>query len=193
METYVSVDIEADGPIPADYSMLSIGLAAHSQEAQFLGALQVNLLPLEGARQDPDTMKFWGRNPEAWIRLQQDRYSPAEGMALVEYWLRSFHRPVFVGYPASFDFMFYHWYMVHFLGKDPLGFQALDIKTYAMSVLGTEFKGTTKRNMPSQWFRETKHTHVASEDALEQGILFGRMKTQRDRIFGALDGSPENV
>jgi len=45
---------------------------------------------------------------------------------------------VFVGYLAAFDFMFVHWYLVRFTGSSPFSHSALDIKTYAMALLGTE-------------------------------------------------------
>ena len=81
--------------------------------------------------------------------------------------------PVFVGYPATFDFMFVYWYIRKFGLESPFSFSALDIKSYSMAVLGTPFRGTTKKNMPRKWFEGLpKHTHVAVDDALEQGALF---------------------
>ena len=39
-------------------------------------------------------------------------------------------RPVLVGYPIVFDWMFLHWYFVRFCGESPFGFSgALDMKT----------------------------------------------------------------
>jgi hypothetical protein len=51
-------------------------------------------------------------------------------------WLKAFGgRPVFVGYPAAFDFSFVYWYLTEFAGENPFGYSAIDIKTYAMALL----------------------------------------------------------
>jgi hypothetical protein len=39
-------------------------------------------------------------------------------------------------------------------------------------VLKLEYRASTKRNMPQRWFDEVPHTHVALDDAIEQGKLF---------------------
>jgi len=47
-----------------------------------------------------------------------------------------------------------------------------DIKTLAAERLGLEFKQVSKRRMPKHWFRGCpKHTHIALDDALSQGVL----------------------
>ena len=89
--------------------------------------------------------------------------------------------PVFVGYPATFDFMFVYWYLITFAGHSPFSFSALDIKTYAMATLKTEFRKTTKKKMPKSWFtKKLKHSHVALEDAIEQGHLFCSILKERN-------------
>jgi len=91
-------------------------------------------------------------------------------------WLRGLPgRPVFVGYPASYDFMFVYWYLLRFVGESPFSHSALDIKTFAMSLLGTGYRDSTKRNMPKRWFDDIPHSHVALDDALGQGALFCNM------------------
>jgi len=88
-------------------------------------------------------------------------------------WLKQLPgKPVFVGYPAAYDFMFVYWYLIKFAGESPFSYSALDIKSYAMAVLKTKFRETTKRKMPKHWFDELSHTHVALDDAIEQGALF---------------------
>ena len=172
-EIYVSVDIETDGPIPGPYSMISIGAAAFSTSGHKLSDFSVNLEPLDHARQHPKTVEFWERNPEAWAATLVDQKHPSVAMAQFERWLHQWPSPVFVGYPAAFDFLFVHWYFIDCLGDDPFGFAALDIKTLAMAAMKTTFRGAVKRNMPKEWKNaQTKHTHVAVEDAIEQGYLF---------------------
>jgi len=83
---------------------------------------------------------------------------------------------VFVGYPATYDFAFVHWYLIKFIGSSVFSFSALDMKSFAMAILGANFRGTTKKNMPKEWLTGLpKHTHVAVDDAIEQGVLFIRM------------------
>ena len=78
-------------------------------------------------------------------------------------WLKALPgKPVFVGYPAAYDFMFVYWYLIRFTGESPFSHSALDIKTFAMALLGRGYRESTKRNMPRQWFDKTPHTHVAS-------------------------------
>jgi DNA polymerase III alpha subunit (gram-positive type) len=91
-------------------------------------------------------------------------------------WVKSLPgSPVFVAYPAGFDFTFVYWYLMRFVGESPFSHAALDIKTFAMSLLGLEFHSTTKRNMPRRWFDKLPHTHDALDDAIEQGALFCNM------------------
>ena len=91
-------------------------------------------------------------------------------------WIKGLQgKPVFVAYPAGFDFLFVYWYLMRFVGESPFSHSALDMKTYAMAVLKTEYRNSTKRNMPRGWFDKHPHTHVALDDAIEQGALFCNM------------------
>jgi hypothetical protein len=69
--------------------------------------------------------------------------------------------------------------MMNFAGESPFSHSALDIKTYAMAVMGTEYRESTKRNMPRAWFDQMPHTHVALDDAKGQGALFCNMLAAR--------------
>jgi hypothetical protein len=84
-------------------------------------------------------------------------------------------RPVFVAYPAAYDFMFVHWYLIRFAGESPFSHSALDVKTLAMAMLGCGYRDATKKNMPRRWFDAHPHTHRALDDAIEQGALFCNM------------------
>ncbi len=91
-------------------------------------------------------------------------------------WLKSLPgRIVFVGYPASYDFMFVYWYLIRFTGGSPFSHSALDIKTFAMAMMKTGYRESTKKNMPKKWFDALPHSHRALDDALEQGALFCNM------------------
>ena len=174
--TYVSIDIEADGPIPGSFSMLSLGAAAFKLGNKTpISTFEVNLTPLSGARQDSDTMAWWKTQPEAWNYATSNQKTPREAMLAFRAWLEALPgKLVFVGFPATFDFMFAYWYVVEFTGYPaPFGFQGLDIKTLAAAKLPIAFPQATKRNMPTRWFRGCPpHTHKAIDDAIGQGILF---------------------
>lgn len=182
---YVSIDVEADGPIPGAYSMLSIGASAflhlpHTKKGWVhVGSFKRNLLPLENAKQHEDTMLWWKTQPEAWISATENAIAPSIAMPDFVNWLAKIKEEtgaksiVVCGFPVTYDFMFVYWYTVNFAGYPaPFGFQGLDIKTLAWTKLKGEFKSATKKNMPKSWFANTpKHTHDALEDSIGQGIL----------------------
>lgn len=190
-EIYFSTDVETDGPIPGPNSMLSLGSAAFSPEGRLLAVFSVNLETLPDAQPDPDTQKWWGEHPEAYAATRVNPLSPAEAMKLFSEWVEYVIRrcssqgyirkakPVFVGFPAGFDFLFVYWYLIRFTGQSPFSFSALDGKTYAMALLKTDYRSSVKRNYPKDWLkaedRKLEHTHVAVEDAVEQGRIFCNM------------------
>jgi hypothetical protein len=176
IEIYVSTDIEADGPIPGPHSMLSFASAAYRSDKTLLGTFTRNLETLDGAAPDPKTEAWWQTQPEAWAACRLELHPPAAAMHDYVTWLDGLPgRPVFVGYPASFDFMFVYWYLIKFVGRSPFSHSALDIKTFAMCLLGKGYRDAGKRSMPKHWFDDMPHTHVALDDALEQGALFCNM------------------
>jgi hypothetical protein len=85
-------------------------------------------------------------------------------------------KPVFVGFNATFDWMFVHWYLVHFVGANPFGISGLDIKAYYMAALGkTRWSDTAKKNIEVQFRSTLPHTHNALDDAREQAELFAKL------------------
>ena len=183
IEIYVSTDIEADGPIPGPHSMLSLGSVAYLPDATQVATFSANLELLPGASGHPETMAWWAKHAEAWQACRQDTRPPSVAMAQYVAWLDALPgRPVFVGYPAPYDFMFVYWYLMRFVGRSPFSFSALDLKTMAMTMLGGDFYRSTKKNMPSRWFGEPRlHRHVALDDAIEQGLLFCNMLQESRR------------
>lgn len=176
-EIYVSTDIEADGPVPGLYSMLSFASAAYTAGGELVGTFSANLETLPGAGGHPDTMRWWETQPAAWAASREDLREPEGAMKEYAAWVKGLPgAPVFVAYPVVFDFMFVQWYLHRFAGESPFSFVGLDIKSYAMAMLKIDFRKTFKSNMPARWFDPTlPHTHKALDDALEQGILFCRM------------------
>lgn len=174
-DIFVSTDIEADGPVPGLFSMLSLGSAAYSLEGELLDTFSVNLETLPEAGTHPDTMTWWEQWPEAWAACRQDQQPPEQGMQAYRHWLEGMGgRPVFVAWPVAFDFTFVSYYLHRFTGGTPFGYTALDIKSYAMAVMqSSSFHRTTKKRLPARWFEPgLRHNHIALDDALEQGSLF---------------------
>ncbi len=175
-EIYISTDVETDGPIPGPNSMLSFGSAAYLADKQLISTFTANLETLPGASADPKTVEWWTSQPEAWAACRADPEPPEQVMRHYFDWLKSLKkRVVFVAYPAGFDFLFIYWYLIRFVGESPFGHSALDMKTFAMALLRKDYRDSTKRNMPISWFDEFPHTHVALDDAIEQGALFCNM------------------
>lgn len=181
-EIYVSTDVEADGPIPGPNSMLSFASAAFLADKTLVGTFEANLALLPGAMGDPKTMEWWQTQPAAWAACRTNPREPAVVMPEYVAWLKALPgKPVFVAYPAAYDFLFVYWYLMRFAGESPFSHSALDIKSYAMAVLGTDYRAATKRNMPKHWFDNLPHTHVALDDARGQGALFCNMLAERMR------------
>lgn len=174
-----SVDVETNGSIPGDNSMLSLGAAAFAADnGQLLSTFYINFAELENSTPNADTMVWWSKNQEAYDQTRQDVVDPKLGIGQFVSWVNKTcgkDKPVFVGYPATFDFMFVYHYIIHFGYQSPFSFSALDIKTYACAMLKLPYREATKKNMPKSWFSGDKHTHNALDDALEQGKLFINM------------------
>lgn len=176
---FLSIDIEADGPAPGLSSMLSFGaVAIRAEDKVVLRTWSVNLHPLPNAKPETSTMQWWATQPEAWAALQIDRKSPEEFMPAfadeVDE-LRKTCRLVTVAWPASFDFAWATYYLWRFAGRNPLGHSCKCMGSYAWAA------GHVKHpNEPNPIIELSKeptlcHTHVASEDALEQGMQFINM------------------
>jgi len=181
-EVYVSTDVETDGPIPGPHSMLSFASAAFLADKTLVDTFSANLKTLPEAVADPATISWWQRHPEKWAAARTDLQDPEIAIRRYLAWIHKLPgRPVFVAYPAGFDFMFVYWYLIRFAGESPFSFSALDIKTYAMALLKTEYRDSVKRHMPRRWFESHSHTHIALDDAIEQGLLFCNMLAENQK------------
>lgn len=171
-EVYISVDIEASGPIPGEYSMLSLGACVVGDlsktfykefkpisDKYLAEAIQVSGLSLE--------------------KLKKTGIAPERAMAEFEDWIRQVsgddRRPVFVGFNATFDWMFTAYYFHRFLGRNPFRISGLDIKSYYMGKFGTTWGDTAKSSMNKKFLSGKKHTHNALDDAIEQAEIFRKI------------------
>mgnify|MGYP006271555593 CR=1 FL=1 len=176
IEIYVSTDIEADGPIPGPHSMLSLGSAAYTADKTCLATFSANLETLPEAAPHPKTMAWWQEHPDAWAACRRAPRPPEQVMPEYAQWLNSLGgKPMFVGWPASWDFMWVYWYLTRFTGERPFSEAAIDIRSYAMGMRRVDFRKAGKNYLPRRWFDPQPHTHVALDDAVEQGALFCNM------------------
>lgn len=174
-EIFVSVDVEADGRIPGRNSMLSFGSAAFTLDKQLLATFSANLATLPGAQGDAETMAWWKSRPEAWAACRSDPEEPAQALRRYADHLRRLGRdhgrPTFIGYPAAYDFGWINWYLHRFAGENPFGISGLCLKTLAATLLNCAFRDATKRRFPRRWFDKLPHSHIALDDAIEQGAM----------------------
>lgn len=190
-EVYISADVEADGPIPGPFSMLSFGMAvcgtgdhdgftAHDPATN---GFYAELKPISDDF-DPRASAVGGLDRERLITGGQD---PAAAMNAASTWLKEAAAgatPVFVAYPLGFDWMWLYWYFVRYADHgSPFGHSRhLDIKTLYAAKAGALVTRSTKGQMPTGLLSERPHTHNALDDAVEQAELFQNLM--------AWDGKP---
>lgn len=191
VEVYFSTDVESDGPIPGPYSMSSIGMVACSYRTKSNKLIRLDLDDPKNcfyAELKPISEKF---SPEAAAVAGLDRAElirngtdPVEAMDVANDTITTltkslggFARPIFVGYPLGFDWMFTYWYLMNF-AKDgsPFGHSGhIDIKSLYAEKAGVPVTGISKRRIPKELHSGRKHTHNALDDAREQGDLFNNI------------------
>ncbi|MEU3449291.1 3'-5' exoribonuclease [Streptomyces thermolilacinus] len=180
---YVSVDVEADGPIPGPYSMLSFGAAvAGRQDADGYVAAAPEavtfyreLRPISGEFV-PEALAVSGLDRE---RLLVEGARPEVALREFTAWVREVSRggqPVMCGYPAAFDWTFLYWYLMRFTGESPFGHSGcLDMKTLYATKARLPLRAVAKRTMPAGLLSRRPHTHHALDDAIEQAELFNNL------------------
>lgn len=180
---YISVDIEADGPIPGPYSMLSMGAAvAGVQDADgFIPAdpeqrtFYRELRPIS-EEFVPEALTVSGLDRE---RLRTEGTEPVAALTEFSAWVREVSagaQPVMTGYPASYDWTFLYWYLIRFTGASPFGHSGcLDMKTLYATKAGLPLRAVAKGTMPRELLSRRRHTHHALDDAIEQAELFANL------------------
>lgn len=170
-EIFISVDIEASGPVPGMYSMLALGACiVTAQEEQYY----VELKPITGASVAA-AMKVVGKSLEDFYRVGQN---PSEAMTAFRAWVRrKSHKakPVFVGFNTPFDWAFVNWYFETFKIENPFGISGIDIKSFFMGMSGCSWENTRSSRLPAKYRGNKAHTHNALSDAIEQAEMFSLM------------------
>lgn len=180
-ELYISIDVETNGKIPGLNSMLSLGAAAFLEGTEEpVSTYSVNLKEIEGATADPETMEWWHTQPKAWEVCRSDQKDIDYAMAEFSAWVEGISilykaSPVCVASPSGFDFTFVYWYLIRYTGRSPFSFSCIDIKSITFALLGKSYRGSSKKNWRKSWFVDLPHTHIAIDDAIEQGHSFMKM------------------
>ena len=168
-EILISVDVETSGPIPGAFSMLSIGACAIDAPDVVFECL---LKPIN-ANADPVALEVSGLSLNTLARTGLD---PRDAMARFGAWISDVAgdkgQAVMVGFNAPFDWSFVNYYFHRFLGDNPFGFTALDIKAYYMGVADTSWRETRSSVMRERLGATGKGDHNALHDARAQAELF---------------------
>lgn len=174
-ELFISVDVETAGPIPGEYSLLSIGACdAYDPNRQFICELK----PITTAFV-PEALAVTGLSLDT---LAQTGLDPKDAMTQFGTWAQSLARDretlVFVGFNAAFDWSFVNYYFHQFIGANPFGFAALDIKSFYMGATGCDWSETRSSRITAALKARQAGDHNALHDALFQAELF-RLARQR--------------
>ncbi|OXC71796.1 hypothetical protein BSU04_45250 [Caballeronia sordidicola] len=168
-EIFISVDVETAGPIPGEYSMLSLGACAVDAPDC---AFSCEIRPIN-RNYISEALKVTGLSLEA---LEKDGQSPEDAMSGFADWIQKLcgirATPVFVGLNAPFDWSFVNYYFHRFLGENPFGFTALDIKAYFMGVTGCSWRDTRSSAIAKLVHPQLGGNHDALHDARYQAELF---------------------
>lgn len=151
--SYFMVDVETDGPIPGDYSMVSFGavLVTPGLDQAFYGQLR----PISD-RWVPEALAVSGHSREDALGFDD----PTAVMERFAAWIgeHSRGRALFISDNNGFDWQFINWYFHHFLGHNPFGFSSTN--------LGSLYKGLQKDTFVNfKHLRQTAHTHHPVDDA----------------------------
>ena len=151
--TYIMVDVEADGPIPGDFSMICLGaiVVEESLDRTFYGQLK----PISD-KWNKDALAISGFSRAETLNFDD----PMIVMEKFEQWVKEVapNKKFFASDNNGFDWMFVCWYFQHFLGRNIFGFSSTN--------LGSLYKGMMKDVYSSfKHLRKTKHTHNPVDDA----------------------------
>jgi hypothetical protein len=164
--SYVMVDVEADGPIPGDFSMISFGaiVVEPTLDRTFYGKLR----PIS-QQWIPEALAVSGFSREETMNFE-DPKTVMERFAL---WLKesSKGQPMFIADNNGFDWQFVNWYFHHFAGKNPFG--------HSSTNLGSLYKGLVRDTSKNfKHLRKTVHTHHPVDDAKGNAEAFLHMKQE---------------
>jgi DNA polymerase III epsilon subunit-like protein len=178
-EVYICVDIESAGPVPGDYSLLSIGACTIFEPQQ---SFYIELKPINHKL----TEEASAIHQLSLERLKKEGASPRKAFTRFEEWLKgqagASQQPIFVAFNAPFDWMFINYYFLHYLGHNPFGHAAIDIKAFYMGLAGVPWSETSWRYISPKYVTAEHLTHHALQDALDQADIFKKMLEESRRL-----------
>lgn len=164
--SYVMVDVEADGPIPGDYSMVALGaiVVEPSLAKTFYGRLK----PVS-KNFVPDALAVSGFSREETEAFDE----PGDVMERFADWIAeaSDGRPLFISDNNGFDWQFVNWYFHRFLGRNPFGHSSVNLGSLYKGLVGDTFKNF-------KHLRRTAHTHHPVDDARGNAEALLHMKEE---------------
>jgi len=171
-EVFISIDVETAGPNPGTYSLLSIGacLVFDPLEQFYIEIQPVN---------DAATQQALIISQLNLAELRDRGVSPQEAMSRFATWVATVtpdgSHPIFVAFNAPFDWMFVSAYFFRYLGYNPFGYKALDIKALYMGMTGVSWEETGWLHITHRYLGNRPLTHHALQDAQDQAEIFRKM------------------
>lgn len=168
-EVFISVDVETSGPIPGEFSMLTLGACCVDDPSKNFAC---SFKPIN-ENFVPEALEVTGLS---LARLAEEGLAPDIAMRKFAAWVGSLstegHTPVFVGLNAPFDWSFVNYYFHRFAGANPFGFTAVDIKALFMGATGCAWQDTRSSAIAHRVHPTLQGNHDALHDALYQAELF---------------------
>ena len=155
MAKLIVVDVEADGPIPGKYNMVSFGAVLVDKAGRLDKTFYGKVRPIT-KEFIPEALAVSGHS-----RIEHESFDePIDVMQAFAEWIASLGEgnKIFLSDNLAFDWQWINWYFHYFLGKNPFGFSGQRI--------GDKFQGFY--NSPYyRWkqHRKTSHTHHPVDDA----------------------------
>ncbi len=176
-QVFISVDIETAGPAPSTYPLLAIGACiALEPDRTFYVELQPDRPGV-----DEDALPVSGLSLE---RLVEEGVPAGEALHRFAEWVDTAAagtRPVFVALNAAFDWMFVADYFHRYVGRNPFGHSALDMKALYMGATGARWWETSLGHMATRFGLTAALPHHALEDAVTQAAVFRRLLEELSR------------
>ena len=175
--TMISVDVEAAGPTPDRFALLSIGACvAADPNVTFYAELKPDLKDSL-----PDALAVSGLSLEL---LASRGDAPKTAMTNFAAWLETAvptgQRPVMAAFNAPFDWLFVSTYFHRYVGHNPFGHSALDMKALYMGVTGSAWGDTGMAQATARYGIDQLLTHHALEDAIYQAVLLRHILAERE-------------
>ncbi len=169
---FISVDVETAGPNPGTFALLSLGACTLEDTPS---TYYVEFQPDRFGMTD-EAQAVHGLSMQA---LQESGVEPAVAMQRFEAWIKRVtpdgKLPVCVAFNAPFDWMFIADYFHRYLGRNPFGHAALDIKALYMGLYQTSWEKTSYKDVCRTLQINKPLAHNALQDSLDQANLFRKL------------------